>query len=699
MKIFPSRSKDKKDKSLELFHGEAATSSAETVGCAFQSPSLIAAGANASSVALLSTITNIILAALLIKVPSLVEGKTPLKKTVIVLGTISAITWLPIIFALLFIKNISPLLLVGLWTINVVPSILILPLRDNWLANIIPSDKMGRYLGLRAAISGIFYLISFYVMGYSLDVSSSDISRGYAFILSIAFVASASNVLVYIFARPPATMPESPTKNKISFSGFIKGAKKERLGTFIIFVTLFTFAVYLNGPLFAVFILSELKFSYMTYTLIISCEYIARIISLTFWGKQVDKLGSLQILGKVSHLIPFVPILWLFSGNFFYLCLAQLFSGTIWAAFDLCCQTFIYKSTKPEQKLRYMVYYRSLITLAAALGTLTSALLLTNMFRIFGSQILGMLLLSGILRMVIVRIMIPRLKPGAIPDVIAQEEMVRQSAKSNSGREALYYHPEEWSRLAKPMAVFGTIVNQAANKVASRPSGLYYNPQKWSSYTNQSLKRDHVAAQFTDSRVPKSGLYYDKPIQTNHVKKTHEQSYPDIKQVREGILNNILAQPKLPDQPIVVMSKLANNTKTTRNGLFYNTQNWGDYLKQSLVLNATTIRTNNEGQTNRQAILYHPEIWSYFNNQSVLSRNTMVKVGSSRQALLYHPEEWEKIYNPAIVRIGRKSAIGTVLHKQRQINYFNRETPPVSYQSPVRQAMPIKRIKMVPLPA
>jgi len=71
------------------------------------------------------------------------------------------------------------------------------------------------------------------------------------------------------------------------------------------------------------------------------------------------------------------------GGNVFYLCMAQLFSGTVWAAFDLCSTTFIYKSTQREQRLHYIAYYRSLTNFFSGSGTLTSAVLLSSMFHYF----------------------------------------------------------------------------------------------------------------------------------------------------------------------------------------------------------------------------------------------------------------------------------------------------------------------------
>jgi hypothetical protein len=212
MKIQLGTGKGKKENSLSLLHGEAASSAVESAGCAYQTPSVIAAGASAQGVALLSTLTHLVLSMLLIKVPSLVEGKqSTLKRTTLIIAVISSITWLPIVFVMLFMKNVNPLLLTALWIVGLVPTTLLYPIRDNWLAGLVPADKMGRYLSWRSVISGVCYLATFYLMGFILDQTTGFESRSYAFILSLAFLASAISVVLYCGVRPspPSTTIEN----------------------------------------------------------------------------------------------------------------------------------------------------------------------------------------------------------------------------------------------------------------------------------------------------------------------------------------------------------------------------------------------------------------------------------------------------------------------------------------------------------
>ena len=754
IKLFSKNGSDKQDNSLGLFHVEAAAVNLENAGCNYQAQSLMAIGADASSVALLSTFTNLVLAILLIKVPSLVEGKTPMKKSIVTIALVNAFTWIPIILVFMFFKQINPLLLIALWIFGLVPATLLGPLRDNWLANMVPSEKMGRYLSFRSVIAGTFFLAAYVFMGFTLYRSTTNIGRGFAIVVGIAFLASLVSTFLYSNIHSPAPAAKSETAPSLSFVNFLKGAMKEHLGTFILFASLFNFAVNLSGPLFMVYMHNNLNFNFMMLTLVFSCVYVGRVLSMTFWGKMVDKSGSLRVLGIVTHLMPLVPLMWIFSGNIIYLCAVQLFLGVVQAAFDLSCQTFIYKSTQPAQRLHYIVYCKSLTTFAAALGTLTGALLLGHIFPVFGSPILGIFMVSAMAQMAVVRFMLPKLRPGGIPDAIVHEELARELAMVNyPTRQGLYYHPEAWSRFTKPVAAFGTAISNAVNKLAPRPAGLYYNQAKWSNYMgrNSTLQAENIDTE-------PSGLYYNKKAWADYRQQTAVLVASDSETVKEGLLYNPEAQAKMmakaaqtnvktqgtpepahkgllydPAAWSAMVNQMAQadtkfseslkpshkgllydpeamakfmkqttmaeakaiDAKPARAGIFYDSQKCSDYLKQSMLINATTVRTIGDGQINRQPIFYHPEAWNNYKNQTALSRSAAAKtrIGAApKQALLYHPEEWERTLDPAMVHIGRKSAIGTVIARKSTMKKTDIKARPANYQTENRQVITNKRI-------
>jgi hypothetical protein len=399
----------KKDKSLGFLHGEGAATSVENAGISYQSASLLSAGATTEQVAMLSTFSNFIFALILFKVPALIKFSDSLKRAVVALSAVSSLSWIPLILVSLFLTGISPSLLIILWVVSLVPDFMVGPLRDKWLADLVPSGKLGRYLSLRTIISTGSYLGCFFVMGYALDHFQSGLFNGFSFVFSFAFLASLISLVLYLVLKVPVPAGE-PQQAQMGLFGFIKEVKQNELGIFIVFATLIIFSSSICGTFFSVYMLRDLHFTYLTFTLVVSIEFIARIVSAQFWGKLIDSAGAIKTLKIASFMIPMIPVLWLFSSNVGYLLFVQTISGITWGAFDLCTQAYLCRASPPEKRLHYIVYHRSIVTLASAGGPLLGAGLLDVIYPLFGSQILSIFLLSGVLRFLVVIGLVPLLK-------------------------------------------------------------------------------------------------------------------------------------------------------------------------------------------------------------------------------------------------------------------------------------------------
>ena len=418
--------KFEKDRSLPYLHGEGATSSVENAAIAYQSPSLLSIGASAKEVAILSTITNLLFAILLIKIPSLVKSSDSLKRGIIILGIISVLGWLPLILIPIFFKGVSPLVLIILWVINLVPNLTAGPLTDKWLSDLVSSKGLARYLSIRSIISASAYLSCFYMMGYMLDYFQSNPLNGFSLIYLIAFVASLVTLLLLLMVRVPVG---ETVQSDFGLGAFIREAKQNNLGTFVIFTAAIIFSSSICGVFFSVYMLRDLHFTYIMYTVVISVEFMARIAFAYVGGKWVDHSGAIRVLYYASLMIPIIPIMWLFSSNLGYLIGIQVLSGIAWATFDLSTQSYLCRYLPHSKRLHYIVYQRSIVTFAAAIGPLVGAGLLNVIFPIFGNPILGIFLLSGVLRFLSLIILLPRLKEAEKEKPEAESEA--EEAPSN----------------------------------------------------------------------------------------------------------------------------------------------------------------------------------------------------------------------------------------------------------------------------
>lgn len=464
------------------FHGDAASTAVEDAAVNYQSPSIIAAGADAHGVSILTTLINLSLALVCFKAPTLIEKAGLAKRGAIILAFLNLLAWVPLTLAFLLSRlGITSGWFALLWFINVVPGMLLSFQRDNWLSNIIPHGTLGRYLGQRLAIKSAFYLGAFFTLGYILDKLGKDNLAGFAVIFTIAIAVGLIDFIIFTFmsdkkGQAPVSLPKTET-GTFGLHEYFGELKEKKLDTFILFTTFFYLTVGLSGPLYAVFMLNELHFSYLSYTLIISAEYLARVVSAPFWGRYADKAGNIKILGIVSRIIPLVPICWLFCHALGYLVVVQILSGTCWGAFDLCTQSYLYKVAPQPKKLRYIVYTRCLILLCTAMGGLLGAFCVNGIFPTFGSRILSIFWLSGVSRALVVLYLMPRLvdlavsfgKPPVPPEV--DRETLERVLTSKRGQ---FYRREKQAEYA---------VSQIQNmgKAAASDVNLYSGRRKWTS--------------------------------------------------------------------------------------------------------------------------------------------------------------------------------------------------------------------------
>jgi MFS family permease len=356
---------------------------------------------------------NLSLTIVCFKAPTLIKKAGLGKRGAIILAFINLLAWVPLTLAFLLTQlGITPAWFTVLWFINVGPGMLLSFQRDNWLSSIIPDATLGRYLGQRLAIKSAFYLGAFFVLGYLLDRLGKDNLAGFAVIFTIAIAVGLIDFIIFTFMSEKKTEPVSiPKHETIHFSlpEYFRELKEKKLDLFILFTTFFYLTVGLSGPLYAIYMLNDLHFSYLSYTLIISAEFLARVISAPIWGRFADKEGNIRVLGIVSRIIPLMPIFWLFCHNLGYLVLVQLISGACWGAFDLCTQSYLYKVAPRSKKLHYIIYTKCLILLFSAVGGLLGAFCINDIFPTFGSKILSIFLLSGIARTIVVMIIMPKL--------------------------------------------------------------------------------------------------------------------------------------------------------------------------------------------------------------------------------------------------------------------------------------------------
>lgn len=562
----------KRKRGSRYFHAEATFVAAEDAATAYQAPSLIAAGAEARDVSTLSALLNLPIAVLYVWLPSIMARIGSRKRFILFLAILDTLGWLPLLAVMFFLRPAAPFWLIALWVINLIPGVLLLPLRDSWVADIVPIGRIGRYLGVRTGVSALAYLGTFFVTGQVMDAFSEQIFKGFAVIFLIAFIATLARSIIYYLI--PDSDDGVENGNEFSVGQFLRETKGEGLGRFILHTSLFKFAVSLCSPLFAVYMVQHLKFSYTTFAVVLSAEYVARVVSAPLWGKYSDRIGNLPIVRRMSYLIPLIPILWLASSNPVYLVGVQLFSGTIWAGFDICSRSLVYTTSSPEKRAGYIAYKESLTALCQGLGALVGAGILGFMVPVLGSKILGLFLLSGVARFVVAAAM-PRNVKEIEEDKTAPASHRLEFSPHVPIKERRYIEsaigqvPGTRLQSSSPHSEYSdSKINPSRASLTTAKPGKYYQSQGWNDCSKPIPEEDAITKAYIDAVKSRRGLFFRPCDWAAYVKE--EASEATCFGRKGGKSEDIISEAYV-------------KAVTSRRGLFYRPQDWEDYVRQQNV--------------------------------------------------------------------------------------------------------------------
>lgn len=383
----------------------SATSIMTGAGIDYITPYALALNANNAQIGFLSAFTSLISPFSQIFCPRLME-KYSRKKIITISVSLQAFMWLPILLlSLFFHQNIwqkhLPVLLIVFYSLLSVFGAIDVPAWFSLMGDVVPENIRGRYFGKRNKITGAVALITTVIAAFILDFFKT---KGIVLLgFSILFLLASLARFFSAFLLKKHFDPELHLEKSYYFSlwEFIKKAPNNNFGRFVIYVSCIHLATAVAGPFFAVYMLKDLGFSYTTYMLIIISASVVSLIVMPFWGKFSDKYGNRELLKLGSFLIPFLPILWIFSPSPLYLILVpQAISGVGWAAFNLAASNFIYDCVTIPRRGLCVAYFSILVGIGAFIGASIGGLLVQHLKIGFMNKFLFIFLISGILRLI-----------------------------------------------------------------------------------------------------------------------------------------------------------------------------------------------------------------------------------------------------------------------------------------------------------
>ena len=272
------------------------------------------------------------------------------------------------------------------------------------VADIVPEFMRGRYFSLRNLTMGMATLIFSAVAGWVIRTGNqwqADPLLGYQISFALAFAFGMVSTLQFAQLREPRTGQQGAQARQ---TGSLREAIKSSPGYlgFVVSGFVWNFALQIAAPFFNVYLVTELGASVELVGLFTSISSFASLGGQLFFGKVLDRRGSVFLQLATGFPIAVLPVMWVFYTEPWQVGINNLFGGFLWAGFNLANFNLLLQVTPDVGRARAVALYQTGVFASAFLGPLLGGYLADTVsfqliFVLSGvGRALGMVLLLGL---------------------------------------------------------------------------------------------------------------------------------------------------------------------------------------------------------------------------------------------------------------------------------------------------------------
>ena len=370
-------------------------------------PYALAMDATTTQIGFLTAIPYLAMILMQLIAPTLTERAGSRKRFILAGAFMHSLIWLPILLIPFIFHTHQVWWLILFVTLCVAFDSMGNAPWNSMMADLVPEQVRGRYFSFRTRISALVALVLSFAAGGILQLLTKNIFLAFSMIFAGALISRFFSAwFLSQMIEPPVVASKSKQASILQLSRTLSSTN---IGKFIVFNALLIFTTNLASPFFSVYMLSDLKFNYLTYFIATAIPTLITLLCIPFWGKIVDRNGNVKVLRVTMLFIPLLPILWLVSKSPYYLCGVQVLSGFAWAGCNLAVSLFLYVATRAENRTRYIALNNVLMFSGVSLGALLGGILAPHVPLILMNNLLTIFLISGVARILVVLIFLPRI--------------------------------------------------------------------------------------------------------------------------------------------------------------------------------------------------------------------------------------------------------------------------------------------------
>lgn len=296
------------------------------------------------------------------------------KKFVLTFVLIQGFLYAPIALAPLLARPVAFLIaFVSLYQAAILVHV---PAWNSWMADLVDETRRGEYFGFhKRATQAVFFAVTL-VSGWLLNRAMRvfGIYGGFtAFFIAALLARMASAALMSRQAEPPLNLGDF---EKIDYARELTKVKHNHLSRLVAILAVIGFSIYVSVPFFAPYMLEKLGWSYSKFAICSALVLGGRFLFSPAWGKLCDEYGCRAMLLVSSFGISTVPLYWLLSDNFYFLCATQVVAGLFWSGYELSWFNFMMDSTTRGNRAQFFSLQQVAGNLMMVLGAVIGGLIL-----------------------------------------------------------------------------------------------------------------------------------------------------------------------------------------------------------------------------------------------------------------------------------------------------------------------------------
>lgn len=345
----------------------------------FLVPFVLILQASSFSISILSTLPQLLGACTQIYAVKVLHRFPSRQKLIATLMFMQTLTWLPLFLVPLLSPSLGIAAIITSYCVFYMIGGFFTPAWSSWVVTIVPEHARGRFYGRKNQTAGRFGFFAATVGGYLLSVVGDiHIWLAYGIVFFAACVSKAIAAHYVTKIHEDEATKQMPALHGVTFQDFLKHIDDNSFGKYVLYMCCMSFAVNIAAPFFTPYMLHSVEqgglgFTYFQFTIIMAVAASASFLVFRHWGLIADRFGNKRVLVLTGFLVPFIPLLWLFSENFYYLLGIEALSGIVWAGFNLTTANYVFDVVGTKNRMAYSAYYAGLTSLAVFAGALVGS--------------------------------------------------------------------------------------------------------------------------------------------------------------------------------------------------------------------------------------------------------------------------------------------------------------------------------------